>query len=285
MADVEFGKRLKELREAEGWSQTELAERAGLTKAGIADIEQGRRQPSWGTAVALAKALQLEVKEFLSSGDGVNQEPEILGVMMKLPTMPTGLQAAYTALKSDAVILHANWDLFQFLFMGGAERVSILNRTAPNLFGAFQDALLTSIFLDVSRLTDPAETSGKQNLTLETLVVEITSRAQAQFRNKLRKLLDSLKDQTKAIRIYRNKRLAHMDRATRLNKKAPIAPGVTFADVDASLKGIAKFLNTFSVDFTGILMSYEHSDYSPGPQALLRRLSEAEEYRKLQTAL
>lgn len=59
-----FAGRLKELREAAGLSQPELAERSGLTKDGVAQIEQGRRAPSWETALALAWALGVEVGEF-----------------------------------------------------------------------------------------------------------------------------------------------------------------------------------------------------------------------------
>ena len=48
MATSPFGTRLKELREAAGLSQSELAERAGMRKGSIADCEQGRFQPRLG---------------------------------------------------------------------------------------------------------------------------------------------------------------------------------------------------------------------------------------------
>jgi transcriptional regulator with XRE-family HTH domain len=50
-----------ELREQAGLTQQELAGRAGLSKAGVADLEQGRREPS----IALAEALGAEVTAFL----------------------------------------------------------------------------------------------------------------------------------------------------------------------------------------------------------------------------
>jgi transcriptional regulator with XRE-family HTH domain len=55
---------LKELREAAGLTQPQLAEKAGLSKAGIADIEQGRRVPSWDTVLALATALGVSCEAF-----------------------------------------------------------------------------------------------------------------------------------------------------------------------------------------------------------------------------
>jgi transcriptional regulator with XRE-family HTH domain len=65
MSADRFAGRLKELREQAGLTQPGLADRAGLSKAGIADLEQGRREPSWSTAVALAGALGVEVTAFL----------------------------------------------------------------------------------------------------------------------------------------------------------------------------------------------------------------------------
>jgi putative transcriptional regulator len=59
-----FAGRLKELRTAKGWTQGELAEKAQLSKAGIADLEQGRRVPSWPTVLALGSALGVKCDEF-----------------------------------------------------------------------------------------------------------------------------------------------------------------------------------------------------------------------------
>lgn len=63
-----FGLRLKELREQAGLTQPQLADRAKLSKAGVADLEQGRREPSWSTVQALCAALGVSCEAF-------NQEP------------------------------------------------------------------------------------------------------------------------------------------------------------------------------------------------------------------
>ena len=63
-----FGKRLKELREQAGLTQPQLAERAKLSKAGIANLEQGRTSPVWATVQALCSALGVSTEAF-------NQEP------------------------------------------------------------------------------------------------------------------------------------------------------------------------------------------------------------------
>lgn len=64
MANTRFGKRLAELRQVAGLSQPELAEKSGISVGGIRGIEQGRRDPTWETVLALAEALGVSVAEF-----------------------------------------------------------------------------------------------------------------------------------------------------------------------------------------------------------------------------
>ncbi len=52
-----FAGRLKELREAAGLTQSQLSDKSGISRSGIADLEQGRNVPSWDTALKLADAL------------------------------------------------------------------------------------------------------------------------------------------------------------------------------------------------------------------------------------
>ncbi len=49
--------RLREIRKARGWTQTELASRAGFKPSAIGHWEIGRRTPSWPNAIRLAAAL------------------------------------------------------------------------------------------------------------------------------------------------------------------------------------------------------------------------------------
>jgi DNA-binding XRE family transcriptional regulator len=51
-----FGDRLKAIRVAAGLSQAELSRRADCRKASICEIEQGKQQPTWETAVKLIEA-------------------------------------------------------------------------------------------------------------------------------------------------------------------------------------------------------------------------------------
>jgi transcriptional regulator with XRE-family HTH domain len=60
-----FAGRLRELREAAGLGRKELAARAGMrSEAGVRNLEQGVRSPSWETVLRLAAALRVDVGAF-----------------------------------------------------------------------------------------------------------------------------------------------------------------------------------------------------------------------------
>lgn len=60
-----FGARVRELRERLGFSQEELAGRAGLDRTYISSCERGRRNVSLSTISKLAVALSVSLDELL----------------------------------------------------------------------------------------------------------------------------------------------------------------------------------------------------------------------------
>ena len=60
-----LGKNIFKRRKRMGWNQETLAEKAGVTKNTISDIETGQKFAHANTLVKLAKALQTEVYELL----------------------------------------------------------------------------------------------------------------------------------------------------------------------------------------------------------------------------
>lgn len=65
MAAKRFPMRLKQLREAKGWSQARLAEEASVTREYIARLETGRHDPPLSRVEALAKALKVPIEKLL----------------------------------------------------------------------------------------------------------------------------------------------------------------------------------------------------------------------------
>jgi len=70
MDDIRFkiGRRIKELREAAGISQKELAYTADLDRSYIASVENGQRNVSIINIEKIANALKISLKEFFKDG-------------------------------------------------------------------------------------------------------------------------------------------------------------------------------------------------------------------------
>ena len=81
MSDVgyRFAAVIRQLREARGWSQERLANRAQLNRSYMGEIERATAMPSLATAGKLAHALEVPLSELISRCEASNQLPSIAG--------------------------------------------------------------------------------------------------------------------------------------------------------------------------------------------------------------
>lgn len=70
-----FGVKLRELRSAAGLSQAALADLAGVSQRAVAHWEQGLRQPTWDAVQALAKALGVDCRAFVTDDAATPPKP------------------------------------------------------------------------------------------------------------------------------------------------------------------------------------------------------------------
>jgi transcriptional regulator with XRE-family HTH domain len=61
----EIGERIKEIRLKRGFSQSELARRAGLTPGFIWQVEVGMKEPGRRALVGIARALSVSLDELI----------------------------------------------------------------------------------------------------------------------------------------------------------------------------------------------------------------------------
>ena len=66
----QFGRRLRVLREEAGKSQGDLADRAGLSRTYLNQLEAGRRDPSLSTLTRLARALGVKLEALIGAEGG-----------------------------------------------------------------------------------------------------------------------------------------------------------------------------------------------------------------------
>jgi putative molybdopterin biosynthesis protein len=77
---LEFENRLKEKRQASGFSQKQLAELAGMTRQAVSAVEANQYSPATSVALQLARALKCRVEDLFSIKSGGEYiEGELLG--------------------------------------------------------------------------------------------------------------------------------------------------------------------------------------------------------------
>ena len=76
---MSFGRSVKRRREALGLTLEALAERAGLSPNYIGTVENGRRDPSLSTVLALAKGLRIAPGELLGPVKELSSEAYDVG--------------------------------------------------------------------------------------------------------------------------------------------------------------------------------------------------------------
>ena len=62
---LRFGRRLRELRRAKGWTQVEMADALGIDRSYISDMERGKKNICLPTVEVLAVGLKMTISEIL----------------------------------------------------------------------------------------------------------------------------------------------------------------------------------------------------------------------------
>ncbi len=70
---MEFSQIVKSLRLERGWSQQEVADRAGLNKMTISQYESGKRKPSFEVIEALAEIFHVDMNYLLGYTDKIEK--------------------------------------------------------------------------------------------------------------------------------------------------------------------------------------------------------------------
>jgi transcriptional regulator with XRE-family HTH domain len=63
---VRFGRRFRALRKQHGWTQVQLAEKLGLDRSYLADVERGKRNISIVNMEVIARGFGLSLSKLLS---------------------------------------------------------------------------------------------------------------------------------------------------------------------------------------------------------------------------
>lgn len=196
-----------------------------------------------------------------------------------ISAMGQDLGEVYAALWQETALLFRNWNEYVDLFGSKPSRVDLLNRAAGSFFRIVQDALWEQTVLHVARLTDPAASVGRSNLSIRRLLECIDD---AEIKSLVAPTVDAALEAARFCRDWRNRHIAHRDLDLALERAAePLAAG-TLEKVRQALDRLADVLNAVSRRY---LDSETHFDghWYAGGQSLLHVLDrgvEAEEQRR-----
>jgi len=171
--------------------------------------------------------------------------------------MPLHIYEIYVEIWQEVVWVHSKWNIFLQLY-SDSETIALLNNTAPSYFRICQDVLLDDIMLSICRLTDPAQTGGKTNLSLRRLVDNIEANKNDKLKDIVKKILDLAEPNFEFARDHRNRRIAHNDLQTRMKTHLEPLSSYTNDKVNDALKNIGNVMNVVQHHYESSETLYSH---------------------------
>jgi len=172
--------------------------------------------------------------------------------------IPQSIRPLYDELCTEVVWLHARWKIYRQLFAESPKRIELLNECASTLFFVIKDLLIGEVQVTLSKLTDPASTGKKENLSLERLQAEIDALGDQALATHTQAILADLQKACAPFRVWRNKRLAHLDLSTALKSTPDPLPGISRQMIEDALHLVREHLNAIPRHFDDSEVAYEH---------------------------
>jgi len=159
-------------------------------------------------------------------------------VLKNAPPISSVLKEKLTAIDREVVLLHFKWTYLMQLF-GKQKHLAVINATAPLIFRVVEDAMFADILLALMRLVDPPKSKNQNNLSLRSLVADISDKL---LKDQVAQLESEARAKTQDIKVWRDKKLAHND-LLRLLKKTAAVPPIRINELTSALASIREALN------------------------------------------
>jgi hypothetical protein len=145
----------------------------------------------------------------------------------------------YSALWQEVARVFGKWEEYVELFGTKESRIHLMNEAASDFFGKLQESGFKEVLLDIACLIDPPKSVGRENLSLQALPDLIQDAA---LRQRVGALIADAVQKSSFARDWRNRYLAHRDRALALGSAHPLAPASREATWTA-LRSLGAVLN------------------------------------------
>jgi transcriptional regulator with XRE-family HTH domain len=153
--------------------------------------------------------------------------------------------------------LKTDYDLYRSLVETDRRTFDLCRSIAPLFFEDLNRILIENLFLQFSKITDPAKTGKNANLTTNYILEEIPW--PNDLRDKLRPINNRLMNFRKLIELARSKRIAHADLHSQIQHQPTMGQFIDGAEVKF-LEDLQMFINISYGYFNG----GAHHSISPG---------------------
>lgn len=121
----------------------------------------------------------------------------------------------FRAFREESIWLRSVYEMTMALFSSDSDVDALLKRTAPHFFGDLNHVMIEYWILVVSRLTDPARTGKRENLTASLLIEQL--QALGLCSPEIQATAARLQPYRTLLNDARNRAVSHADKETFLN--------------------------------------------------------------------
>lgn len=193
--------------------------------------------------------------------------------------MPPAMFAIWRELSNEETWLRLKWQNYRALY-SNPETVTILNESAGSFFGMCQRVFFDDAISALCRITDRAETFGRENVSLKRLMGELDNTNHSCLISNADNALSDIEQKVAKIRIYRNKRIGHNDLQTSTNANDNPITGISRQDVTDTIDAIRDFLDLFEIHFDQTSTAKIVTGAWDGAETLVNYLKRANELRE-----
>jgi hypothetical protein len=147
------------------------------------------------------------------------------------------------------------------------ETLQILKSSAPQFFGWLQNWLRLTIFLQIGRLTDPAQAGTRINASFAGFSKVLREAGATAAADALDADFKKLEIIVQKVRVIRHRTLAHADLRTVLREDSPL-PNVTRKELEVLVDGIGNTYTRADAHFRRTQTYFKGMDMFTGVDAL-----------------
>ncbi len=151
------------------------------------------------------------------------------------------------------------------LFGTKPDQVHLLNKAAPSFYHMVQGALWENLLLHLCRLTDPRQSVGKDNLTVQRLP-DLVADA---IRPTVEDLVQCRIVKSDFARDWRKRHIAHKDLALAIGKSVPPLAPATWKGFQTALESLVSLLNIVERHSKNASTAYDLIPSNGNAEALL----------------